>query len=172
MTQLPIHLALEDPRNTQVLQCLRQRNERGLPPCIPPPDSPLDPHLHLGSHPEIVERLWDQLAPVLPEDCRCIVYGTPALVAPGSGIVLGLALGTQYVLRLPDEEAVTKALGAGARTVTKWAGGSETDVQREFGKGWVFGHWLKEELDWCFATYRAVEEQPRMQQPEDTLNRP
>lgn len=151
-----IHLDEQNPLNAGAVRYLRPRNEKNLPPCAAPDSFP-DPYMNLGSHPDIVGRLWDELAKSLPQDCRCILYGTPALVAPRSGIVLAVAIGTQYGLRLPDG-AVAEAINAGARTETQWTGGGSMNVQREFGSDWVFGRWLKQEPDWLVAVYEAVEE--------------
>ena len=154
MDQFEIHLNEQDPRNVGVIQYQQGRNFHKLPACAAP-DSYPDPYMELGSHPEIVERVWDQLGGALPVNCRCIVYGTPALVAPRSGIVLAVAFGTQYGLRLL-ERTVAEALKAGARTVEF---NGKVDIQREFGSDWVFGPWLKREAEWLRAVFRTVEEQ-------------
>ena len=66
-----------------------------------PADIP-DPYYTLGTHPDLVTRLWDELAHELPVDCRCVVFGTPALVRPDSGVLFGFAGGPHtYALRLP-----------------------------------------------------------------------
>jgi hypothetical protein len=157
VTPNPINLNLTDPRNEGVLQFLQSRNRWNHPPTIPL-ESVKDSYMSLGSHPEVVERLWDQLAPSLPDDCRSIVYGTPALVAPKSGIVFAVAIGTQYALRVPSQ-MIFKAVAAGAKTTTHWSGGGVMDVSKEFGTDWIFGAWLKQEPEWCLACYRHLEEE-------------
>ena len=77
-------------------------------------------------------------------------------MTPTAGIVLVAAWGTQYVLRLP-QEVVTLAIGSGAKTITKWTGGGQTDVSKELGPDWVFGGWLKQEPQWCRALFERVE---------------
>jgi hypothetical protein len=57
-------------------------------------------HRSIGSHPDIVEHLWD-LAATLPVECRALVYGRAVLVAPTRGVIFAAALGTEYGLRLP-----------------------------------------------------------------------
>ena len=109
--------------------------------------------MSLGSHPDIVERIWKGIGAELDEDCRLIVCGTPALVQPITGIILAIALGTQYCLHLPIS-LINTALTAGASTTTKWAGGRVTDVAKEFGEGWIFGKWLKDEISWCQQAYK------------------
>ncbi len=127
------------------------------------PDSPLtllpqenerDPYMHLGSHPDIVVRIWKEIGANLDSDCRLIVCGTPALVQPETGIILAFALGTQYCLHLPPLLA-RSALATGAKTTTKWSNGSVMDVAKKFGEGWIFGKWLKDEIEWCQQAYRV-----------------
>jgi hypothetical protein len=153
--QEPIQLKLEDPRNVGLRHV---PNERKYPPCIRPVESPRDPYWYLGSHPESVERVWDQLGSALPQDCRCIVFGTPGLVAPKSGILLAKAFGTAYILRLPDKTSVAEALQAGARIEMTWSHGPTTNLQEEYGTDWVFGRWLKQEPRWLSTVYQAVEQ--------------
>jgi hypothetical protein len=49
---------------------------------------------------------------------------------------------------------IQTALAAGAPTTTKWAGGRVTDAVKEFGEGWIFGKWLKDEIGWCRESYQ------------------
>lgn len=121
---------------------------------IAPPESVADPYMRQGSHPDIVQRVWDQLGKALPVDCRCLVYGDPALVHPISGIILAFCFGTQYCLRLTPQR-IEDALELGAKTYIKWSPGHSTDVAQEFGIDWVFGNWKKEELVWCREVYNA-----------------
>ncbi len=151
--QPPIHLSLDDPRNAGVHHA---RNELKFPPCIRPVESPRDPYMNLGSHPDIVEHLWDQLGPVLTHDCRCIVFGTPGLVAPRSGILLAKAFGTQFILRIP-REVMGEALRAGAKTKMTWGPNHVTDLVQEYGDDWIFGHWSKQEPEWLLAVCKAAE---------------
>src|SRR5262245_19224756 len=74
-----------------------------------------DPYLRLGSHPEIVERLWAALGAAFSARARGIVYGNPALVSPRSGVLLAVALGTAYAIRLAPE-AYASAVVHGAET--------------------------------------------------------
>ena len=146
-----------DPRNTQVIAYLTARGGT-LGRLTEPPASPPDPYLGRGSHPDIVERLWNALNPCLPRDCRLIFCGTPALVHPACGVVFGLAIGTQYALRLP-EPLLDEELTAGAHTGTRWSGGGELDTRRDLGPDWVLGAWLEAEPEWCRCTYAALAEE-------------
>jgi len=137
---------LSTPTNAKVLAYLSRGG--GTTPEAIPPDAVEDPYYRLGSHPDIVERVWDQLGAAVPKPCRCIAGGTPALVHPQTGIIFALALGTQYGLRLPGGLA-DEAVRAGAKTQVRWSYGGDLDTRRDLGDEWVFGAWLKQEADWC-----------------------
>jgi hypothetical protein len=111
------------------------------------PDPKHDYYWKAGSHPEVVERVWDQLGQSLPADSRILVYGTPALAHLGSGIILAFALGTEYALRLPAR-LWRQERPKGVRTVARWARGS-TDLAQECGEAWIFGSYAADEPAWC-----------------------
>ena len=144
---------LAQPQNTRVLSYLSRENplrslERRKTPIFASCDSAEDPYYACGCHPEIVERLWDRINPLLTADSRCLIYGDPALVHPASGVILAIGLGTQYGLYLPQPLA-SQARSAGAATSIKWSTGDYMDIQLELGEDWVFGAWLPNELIWC-----------------------
>lgn len=139
-------MAIVQRQNARLLEYLAF--DRQNAPVFAPPDSVRDPYYQCGAHPDIVERVWDVIGRTLPRDCRGLVVGRPALVHPVTGIVFGLAVGTQYCLRLPDGLAA-QAVGAGAKTRTVWAGGKVFDTGLELGEDWVLGAWLAAEPEWC-----------------------
>jgi hypothetical protein len=147
-------LKLDDthPLNQGVLKHLRE-NHAGKDP-ISTPDSHPDPYLRAGSHPDVVSRVWETLGGALPTDCRAIVYGTPALVQSRSGVVLALAYGTAYVIRIPND-IVSEAIKAGCKIEQTWSGGYKTNVQELLGFGWLFGCWEKEETNWLLTAYNV-----------------
>jgi hypothetical protein len=142
--------------NKKVLKYIFSAKRQGNAPLIAAPDSMPFPYMSQGSHPDIVERVWNVIGPSLPTDCRCLVYGTPALVHSKSGIILAFCNGTQYCIRLADQH-IEEALRAGAKTYTKWTDGGDMDTQRELGANWVFGHWLDCETEWCRIVYEELE---------------
>jgi hypothetical protein len=144
----------EHPMNGGVLRHFRDRKllQSGPEPLVAPDRHP-DPYMQAGSHPDIVERVWDTLGSTLPADCRALVYGTPALVHPVHGVVLALAYGTQYAIRVPNE-AFGAALDAGCTTEQTWTGGGKTRIEKELGVGWVFGCWADEEEQWLARMYQ------------------
>jgi hypothetical protein len=121
-------------------------------PVIARPEQIIRPYDQLGTHPDLVARLWDELGGVLPEDCRYVVYGRPALVHPGSGIIFAFAGGTHtYGLRLPEALA-EEAIRAGASRFIRYPDQTSFDVTG-FGPGWILGNWLRQEPTWCRSAY-------------------
>jgi hypothetical protein len=143
-------MLIENPDNERILSYLAQRSPGS--PAFAPISSVQDCYYGCGSHPDVVERLWDQLGKALPSDCRCLIHRTPALAHPKSGIVFAAAVGTQYILRLPDSVEIA-ALSQNAKSFTVWSNGQKTDLVQEIGPHWIFGAWLKDEPAWCRSTY-------------------
>lgn len=141
---------LAHPANTKVLAYLARC--RSGSPEFAAWNSIANSYYRCGCHPEIVERLWEQLGAALPSDCRCLVHLTPALVQPRSGVILATGLGTQYGVRVPSA-LVTAAIAAGAKTQTKWSSGGVMDIQQNLGDDWVFGGWRADELAWCRSLF-------------------
>jgi hypothetical protein len=84
----------------------------------------------------------------LPADCRFLVADTAALVEPESGLILAVALGTQYALRLTGE-GLASALESGYETRHEFRTvGRTLDLAATFGPGWVFGRYDPPEAAW------------------------
>ncbi|MDP9249926.1 MAG: hypothetical protein M3O78_00965 [Chloroflexota bacterium] len=144
-----VHVAPDRPENAGVLHYLGPA--RGLEDL--PVGEPADAadRLHLGTHPLVVARLWDVLNAGLPADGRCVIYGSPALVEPVSGIVLAVGIGTQYALRLRPADR-TMALAAGAEVVHAFrTSGGTLDLGVAFGADWTFGTDDPREPQWLAA---------------------
>ncbi len=146
-----VKIDLTNLLNQGVLEYLRRGKGAEIPP-IAAPGSVADPYMGQGSHPDIVQRVWDELGANLPKKCKCLIYGTPALVHERSGIVIAICNGTQYNLRLTDED-FQRAISMNAKTVNRWSTGDEMDSLKVLGANWIFGGWFKEELVWCRNTY-------------------
>ena len=146
-----------DPTNQKVFRFLKNRSKAAQkePASAAPDDPTRDYYRGAGSHPEIVERIWDQLGKALPVESRALVFGTPALVHPQSGVVLAFALGTAYALRLPKELTPDRR-PADLRTVVNWTGGDSTDVARECGSDWIFGSFAAAEIGWCQQAFQEA----------------
>jgi hypothetical protein len=123
-------------------------------PVSQPLEAVADPLYGLGTHPDLISRLWT-LDDTLPERCRWVVQGHPALVHPASGVVFGFAGGTLgYALRLPEAER-READALGARTAIKMPYEAPWDVWDVSlaGPEWRFGLWSDREPEWCRAAY-------------------
>jgi len=140
-----------NPMNLGVLKYL-SREEKSQNPVIAAPNSVRDPYMGQGSHPDIVQRVWDELTVNLPKKCRFLIYGTPALVHNRTGLVIAICNGTQYNLRLIADDFRT-AIAKGASTQIRWSTGKIMDSLAELGPDWIFGGWFKEEIQWCHNTY-------------------
>jgi hypothetical protein len=106
----------------------------------------------LGTHPDIIERFWNEITGSLPERCQWVVYSSPVLVCPRTGVIFGWAGGSfDYAVRLP-EGIRRAAIAAGARTKQRYSTGDSLDVE-QIGPDWVMGNWLKEEAEWCLKAY-------------------
>ncbi|MFN0007683.1 MAG: hypothetical protein ACKVXR_07230 [Planctomycetota bacterium] len=123
------------------------------------PGQVADPYQSLGAHPDLLERLWDQLGARLPLDCRRVVHGAPVLVHPRSGVIFGYCGGSMtYALRLPEAER-SAALAAGAKRVREYPAYPALGVEASrldldtFGYEWVFGGWFADEDAWCRAAF-------------------
>ncbi len=142
------------PQNAKVLAFLAERSSGS--PVVVAPDAVPNAYFACGCHPDIVERLWDQLGKTLPADCRCVVHGTPALAHPQTGVILGVGIGTAYGLWLSGEASV-EAARAGVTASTTWSSGDIMHIDSELGEGWVFGAWLASESNWCSSAYAAAQ---------------
>jgi len=117
-----------------------------------PPSDDVD-RFHLGTHPDIVDRLWDELNAALPLDCRWLVFDGPALVNPASGLIMAAGMGTSYALRLRAEHAAL-AVAAGAELTHEFRTvGTRLDLPTTFGQGWVFGRYDAREGGWLAASF-------------------
>jgi len=136
---------------------LRRRHEashqqRNMAP-LATPDEVVKPYETLGTHPDLVARLWDELQSGLPADCRAIFYGVPALMHPATGIVFGFAGGTHtYALRLP-EAIRAEAILAGATRVRHYPVRQPSFDLDDIGPEWVFCGWFPGEEAWCLAAF-------------------
>ena len=82
---------------------LASKKVRPPPPLSQTVDQAPHPIFGLGTHPDIVSRLW-ALEGALPQSCRRLVWGFPALVHPRTGVIFALAFGTiGIVVRLPPD---------------------------------------------------------------------
>jgi hypothetical protein len=74
-----LRLDIDNPMNLGVIRYLAERTgEEQVTVITTPGSAAQDPYWHMGSHPEAVKRVRNQLGSVLPETCYCLLYGTPA----------------------------------------------------------------------------------------------
>lgn len=151
---MPIELNLSHPLNLKILSFLESECDPGAP-LVSGYQPGEGPYLRHGSHPDVVQRLWDEINPALPNDARCLVKGFPALVHPTKGILLGFTSGTHYYLRLPPDfvkEAETK----GAKKILIFTSEKPLDIHRELGDDWVAGSYWDGEIGGCKIMFDQV----------------
>ncbi len=152
----PMGSLLDRPENAGALRYLahgRSAAESGFGP----PSTDVD-RRHLGTHPGVVDWLWDVLNPALPADSRYLVYDGPALVHPASGVILAVAIGTQYALRLAPDDLATAIAAGGERVHAFRSVGTTLDLTATLGPDWVFGLRDDREPLWLRASYEAFDE--------------
>ncbi len=159
MSARPAAMSVRQPANAGIVRYLERPGRAAGRPDVRAPRGDRRDYWESGAHPDIVERLWDQLGRDLPVACRQVVLGSPALVHPATGVVLAMALGTQYGLRLPAS-ALRNGLPAGVRTENVWSNGSRMDIQQAFGADWIFGAWSSDELMWCAQAFDELTMRP------------
>jgi hypothetical protein len=133
----------------------RLRNNIPDPP-IPASESPQNVNpIGLGTHPDIVERLW-KIGRELPTDCAWVAFRRPVPAHSATGIIFGLGIGTLgYALRLPPEY-VREAQASGAQQTRSGLGAKkdETYSLTNYGPDWWFGRWGEDEdRRWSQAAY-------------------
>jgi hypothetical protein len=140
--------------NEGVFAYLSRGGDLSHVPVVRPP-ADVDTY-RLGAHPDVVEHLWQRLNAALPADGRFLVADTAALVDPGSGLVLAVAIGTRYAIRLVDA-GLAAAADDGFETSHEFTTvGRTLDLAATLGPGWVFGRYDDREGGWLAETVAAA----------------
>ena len=146
--------APDRPENAGLCRHLFHRGHTAGQP-VARPDEIVRPYETLGTHPDLVARLWDEIPALLPVDCRYVLFNAPVLMHPETEIVFGFAGGTHtYALRLPDH-ARRDALAAGATRIKTYPRSPSLDLD-VIGPEWVFCGWLAGEDRWCLSAYELA----------------
>ncbi len=87
-----MHLDSKHPDNRGVLEYLC-RNQPNRTVAFEPVTGVPAPNPAAGTHPEIIDYLWETLASGLPVECRALVCGRACLVGPGRGLIFAVPLG-------------------------------------------------------------------------------
>jgi hypothetical protein len=148
---------LENPANVGIIACLEDltRNWRGPHSCHP--DEAYDPYYQLGTHPDLVEHLWDKLTVQLPLDCRWVLHARPVLVHPQTGVVFAFATGSMtYAFRLPVPHRAV--LGEQpVQQMHRYPSGETLDL-RQYDANWIFGGKIEKEDEVCLKAYQSAAE--------------
>ena len=142
--------SVHKPANDKVLRYLTR--VKGSAIDDRPPRSEQRDYWEAGSHPDVVERIWDQLGATFPAESKRVICSTPALVHPVSRVLIAVAIGTEYALRLPAA-VLQSGLPSKVRTEAVWSGGGRLDVRVELGSDWILGSYSADEEAWCRQTF-------------------
>ena len=143
--------------NHPVLDTLREAAENARP--LTPLSEAGDAYFEAGCHPEIVGFMWERLSKKFPDESRCLVYGTPSVIQPVSGVILAIGMGTQYCQRIPPE-SMDRAAAIGCTPLHSWGNEKTTDIRDVFGQHWVFGSLGEESIEWFRAAYHQFNQAP------------
>jgi hypothetical protein len=121
------------------------------PPISQSLDAVADPWYGLGTHPDIIEALWD-MSDSLPQRCRWVLWGRPSLVHPDTGVVFAVGIGTiGIVCRLPPQVLVSADPHV-ARVSQKLNRASTFDIGPAGPEWRLIGYQAPRAL-WCRAAY-------------------
>jgi hypothetical protein len=147
-----MEVAVDHPANARLLAYLRSCDPENTT-VSESPESITQVYFSVGTHPDIVTRLWNQITVELPESCRWVSYHWPVLVHPTTGVVFGFAQGSgTYAMRLPPAERAEAIAGGARRQYSFTTSKTMLDLD-DIGDEWVLGFWSPEELRWCVAAY-------------------
>lgn len=147
-----MNLDLTHPLNQTLIQRHQAQGYKGAP--VVDPEAHPDPYMGAGSHPDVVARVWDELGEQWGVHARAMIYGSPGLLHP-KGVVMALAWGTAYALRVP-EVRLKDAMSKGCALSRTWSDKSVTDIVKECGEGWVFGGWGEDERQWLQEVWKDL----------------
>jgi preprotein translocase subunit Sss1 len=130
---------------------LARRPSRPDPPLSQSLNEVADPWFGLGTHPDIIEALW-KLDDALPQRCRWVLWGRPALVHPDTGIVFAVGFGTiGFVLRLTAD--ILRGADPKRASVIKRGNPGQTYDIASAGPEWRFIALAPSAIEWCGAAY-------------------
>lgn len=112
---------------------------------------------NLGTHPDLVDRLWHEVAIDLPTRVRWVIWGVVVLLHPKSGVIFGFAGGTHnYALRVPDTVR-DLALADGGGPADGDAGKMGLSI---LGPNWILPKFNPRDRDWAIEAFRYAESLP------------
>jgi hypothetical protein len=153
-------MAVVRSRAEKAMQRLMHGPASPEPPLSQSLDKVADPWFGLGTHPDIISKLW-KMDDALPQKCRWVFWGRPSLVHPDTGVVFAVAFGTiGIVLRLSPE--AIEAAGSQLSTVMQNGKRARASDIGPAGQEWRFVMPGAAAAQWCRAAYDfAGADQPR-----------
>ena len=150
-----ISVNFNHPANKDAIRFLTSSWKTTLEPQSAAPEEITEPQLALATHREMLNWVWTTLPARLPTDCRWVVYGTPVLVHPKTGIIFCIAYGQSLcALRLSADEARMAVMDELESECTLDNG--DVIYSDEIGDEWVFCSWEEYDVNWCLRAFQAA----------------
>lgn len=152
-----IDLIFKNPVNQGILDCLQYlgRNWRGPLSCHP--SEAHDPYYHLGTHPDLVEKLWDKLTVEIPMDSTWVLHSRPVLVHPETSVIFAFATGTHtYAFRVPESQR-DEEIAAQLKQQYRYPDGRILDLT-QYDSDWIFAGLMAREERLCLTAFQAAAE--------------
>ena len=145
----------QQPTNLGILDCLRHLGRHWKGPLSYHASDTHDPYYQLGTHPDLVEMLWDKFPARIPIDPRWILHGKPVLVHPATSIIFAFATGTHtYAFRIPAELRES-AKATHASQHYRYPDGNVLDLT-QYNADWIFGGNIHNEEELCLTGFQAA----------------
>jgi hypothetical protein len=133
-------------------RALEKLERRAGPPELPPLSQSLDqvaePWFGLGTHPDIIAAMW-KLDGLLPQPCKWVFSGYPALVHPQNGIVFAVGFGTIGIALRLSPQALADPRFASLPALPERKGRQDVDA----GPEWRLVRLAKWTAEVCRAAY-------------------
>ena len=141
--------------NQGILECLQHITRNWKGPLSAPPDDVEDPNYTLGTHPDLVEKLWDKLPSRIAMDCRWIVHARPVLVHPETREIFAFATGTHtYAFRVPLQLREGDIVEHASQEYV-YTDGSILDL-KQYDADWIFGGNFNDEEKLCLIAFQEA----------------
>jgi hypothetical protein len=141
--------------NKGILECLKYLGRHWRGPLSCHPSEAHDPYYQLGTHPDLVEKLWDKLTVNIPLDTRWVLFARPVLVHPETGVIFAFATGTQtYALRVP-ENLRREVIAEQVKQQYRYPDGHALDLTR-YDPDWIFADNIANEAAICLLAFQSA----------------
>jgi hypothetical protein len=114
----------------------------------------------IETHPDIIDLLWREYSKKIPSSCQMILFGTPVLVNPKTGIIFGIAEGTNPPILRVRPEVIPLIIKNGGKVLLSNMDGVFADANI-LGDDWIYCFsFINEIQKYCIESYEYSFFQP------------